>query len=232
MKKKESEVVKEGNAVVVKKEAPKVTEQLSKEGKATIARVKKKLETIGKTSKDVCKDMATLKDSEIKFALKELGLSKQSISQMRKAGRLYTELPCLDEMTHTNIVELAPLFDKPCISVDTGLVETKEETLDNFTQTISTDGDKDKRLKELFKLSQKSIREAVKDYLGVGSGDGKGGDDGDGDGDGGNDVVTKSIKDTNALKDFWEVLEKYNVSKPDKEVIEGILERMMNEVIK
>ena len=232
MKKKESEVVKEGNAVVVSKEPPKVTEQLSKEGKATIARVKKKLETIGKTSKDVCKDIATLKDSEIKFALKELGLSKQSISQMRKAGRLYTELPCLDEMTHTNIVELAPLFDKPCISVDTGLVETKEETLDNFTQTISTDRDKDKRLKELFKLSQKAIREAVKDYLGVGSGEGKGGDNGEGDGGSGNDVVTKSIKDTNALKDFWEVLEKYNVSKPDKEVIEGILERMMNEVIK
>ena len=232
MKKKENEVVKEGNAVVVSKEPPKVTEQLSKEGKVTIARVKKKLETIGKASKDVCKDMATLKDSEIKFALKELGLSKQSISQMMKAGRLYTELPCLDEMSHTNIVELAPLFDKPCISVDKGLVETKEETLDNFTQTISMDSDKDKRLKELFKLSQKAIREAVKDYLGVGSGKGKGSDDGDGDGDGGNDVVTKSIKDTNALKDFWEVLEKYNVSKPDKEVIEGILERMMNEVIK
>jgi hypothetical protein len=230
MKKKESEVVKEGNVVVVNKEVPKVSEQLSKEGKATIARVKKKLETIGKTSKDVCKDMATLKDSEIKFALKELGLSKQSISQMRKAGRLYMDLPCLDDMTHTNIVELAPLFDKPCISVETGLVETKEETLDNFTKTISTDVDKDKRLKELFKLSQKAIREAVKDYLGVDSGEGKG--DGDGDGDGGNDVVTKSIKDTNALKDFWEVLEKYNVSKPDKEVIEGILERMMNEVIK
>ena len=232
MKKKESEVVKEGNEVVVNKEAPKVSEQLSKEGRATIVRVKKKLETIGKASKDVCKDMATLKDSEIKFALKELGLSKQSISQMRKAGRLYKELPCLDEMTHTNIVELAPLFDKPCISVDTGLVETKEETLDNFTKTISTDGDKDKRLKGLFKLSQKAIREAVKDYLGIGTGEGKGGDDGEGDSDGGDGVVTKSIKDTNALKDFWEVLEKYNVSKPDKEVIEGILERMMNEVIK
>ena len=105
---------------------------------------------LGTKSKELCKQIyiyLTSNDTkEARVMLEEkTNLSKQSISQMFKAGRLYSAYPELNFVSHTNIVELAPI----------------EYELPEATFKILGTGD----ITEWENYTQKEIRTLVKNYI-------------------------------------------------------------------
>lgn len=114
--------------------------------------IKKEIESIGISSKTLCINIFNFLNNENtkenrKLLTEETNLSKQSITQMFKAGKLYSENPVLIGMSHTNIVELAPI--------------EKYETIENATIKIL--GNNDLSQWELY--TQKEIRTLVNNYI-------------------------------------------------------------------
>lgn len=119
----------------------------------TIETIKKNIEVLGAKSKELCKNIylyltAFTDDKDARTRLmNECNLSKQSITQMYKAGDLYNRYTALENMSHTNIVELAPI--------------EKVDTIEHATIQILGVGD----LTEWENYTQKEIRELVKNYI-------------------------------------------------------------------
>lgn len=218
-----------------------VKNAMSKETAIIITRIQKNLSSMGNTAKAVCKDMAKVVDKETKFLVQKLGVSKATVSQMRKAGLIYNTIPKLEVISHTNVVELAPLFKGLESNVK---ADEWRAIIDNFTYSVFGEENSSKsdfdvalggdtRIEKLAGLTQRKLREAVNDYLGDNAvANVKGDEIGDGEKADVNEAV-RSIKevDSPSFKELLKMLDKYHVTKADKEKVVSLVETIVNDVI-